>query len=87
MKNLKALIIGGLTSIHDNEDPFGRTVEQTIKDVVNDYDYPVCFGFPAGHQPDNRALVFGKTITLKCDEKESQLSYNSELMTSSLSWV
>lgn len=87
LKNLKALIIGGLTSIHDNEDPFGRTVEQTIKDVVNDYDYPVCFGFPAGHQPDNRALVFGKTITLKCDEKESQLNYKSEFITSSLSWV
>lgn len=66
LQNLKALIIGSLTSIHDNEDPFGRTVEQTIFDVVSDYAYPVCFGFPAGHQPDNRALIFGQKITLQC---------------------
>lgn len=87
LQNLKALIIGGLTSIHDNEDPFGRTVEQTIFDVVAEYDYPVCFGFPAGHQPDNRALVFGKKISLRCQQDECKLSYSSELITSSLSWV
>lgn len=75
LKHLKALIIGGLTSIHDNEDPFGRSVEQTIKDVVAEYDYPVSFGFPAGHQPDNRAIIFGK----------NSIVYNSELITSSLS--
>ena len=62
--HLKALVIGGLTDIHDNPDPFGKSVEQAIFDVVKDYDYPVCFGFPAGHQPDNRAIVFGKEAEL-----------------------
>lgn len=64
LNHLKALIIGGLTDIHDNPDPFGKSVEQAIFDVVKDYDYPVCFGFPAGHQPDNRAIVFGKEVNL-----------------------
>lgn len=64
LAHLKALVVGGLTEIHDNPDPFGKTVEQTIFDVVKDYDYPVCFGFPAGHQPDNRAIVLGKTVEL-----------------------
>lgn len=64
LDHLKALVIGGLTEIHDNPDPFGKTVEQAIFDVVKDYDYPVCFGFPAGHQPDNRAIVFGKEVEL-----------------------
>ena len=64
LDHLKALVIGGLTDIHDNPDPFGKSVEQAIFDVVKDYDYPVCFGFPAGHQPDNRALVFGKEAEL-----------------------
>lgn len=73
LKRLNALIIGGLTNIHDNTDPFGRTVEQTIKDVVAEYDYPVCFGFPAGHQPDNRALVFGKQIYLQCNRDGNRL--------------
>lgn len=60
LQNLKALIIGGLTDIHDNPDPFGKPVEQAIFDVVKDYNYPVIFGFPAGHQPDNRAIILGK---------------------------
>ena len=64
LDHLKALIVGGLTEIHDNPDPFGKTVEQAIFDVVKDYDYPICFGFPSGHQPDNRAIVLGKTVEL-----------------------
>lgn len=65
LAHLKALIVGGLTDIHDNPDPFGKTAEQAIFDVVKEYDYPVCFGFPAGHQADNRAIVFGKEVFLK----------------------
>ena len=64
LAHLKALIVGGLTDIHDNPDPFGKTAEQAIFDVVKDYDYPICFDFPAGHQPDNRALFLGRNATL-----------------------
>ena len=64
LDHLKALVVGGLTDIHDNPEPFGKTVEQAIFDVVKDYGYPVVFGFPAGHQPDNRAIVFGKEAKL-----------------------
>jgi muramoyltetrapeptide carboxypeptidase len=73
LDHLKALIVGGLTEIHDNPDPFGKTVEQAIFDVVKDYDYPVCFGFPAGHQPDNRAIVFGKEVVLKVKDDYAEM--------------
>ena len=73
LDHLKALMIGGLTDIHDNPDPFGKSVEQAIFDVVKDYDYPVCFGFPAGHQPDNRAIVFGKEVSLKVSLDNSEM--------------
>lgn len=73
LDHLKALVIGGLTDIHDNPDPFGKSVEQAIFDVVKDYDYPVCFGFPAGHQPDNRAIVFGKEVSLKVSLDNSEM--------------
>ena len=56
---LKGLVVGGLTQIHDNPDPFGQTVEEVIADAVKAYDYPLCFGFPAGHFADNRAMVLG----------------------------
>ena len=71
LQKLKALMIGGLTEIHDNPDPFGKSVEQAIFDVVKEYHYPVCFGFPAGHQPNNIAIVFGVETTLMITEKAS----------------
>ena len=74
LNHLKALVIGGLTEIHDNPDPFGKTVEQAIFDVVKDYNYPVCFGFPAGHQPDNRAIVLGKEVNLEINDQLSSFS-------------
>ena len=70
LARLKGLIIGGLTQIHDNPDPFGMSVEEVIAEAVAEYDYPVCFGFPAGHFDDNRAVFFGlDSRLLVTDEK------------------
>jgi|SRR6185503_742250 len=64
LKHLNGLIVGGFTDMKDNDIPFGQTVAEIIKDVVKEYDFPVCFDFPAGHIPDNCSLVLGKTVTL-----------------------
>lgn len=62
LDNLRGLVVGGLTQIHDNNDPFGMTEEEVIAEAVSGYDYPVCFGFPSGHFDDNRAIVFEHQI-------------------------
>ena len=64
LEHLKALIVGGLTQIHDNPDPFGMTIEEVIAEVVKDYDYPLCFGFPAGHFSDNRTIKMGQKVKI-----------------------
>ena len=70
LAHLKGLIVGGLTQIKDNTHPFGQSVEEVIAEVVSDYDYPLCFGFPAGHFDDNRAVFFGINSRLMVtDEK------------------
>ena len=70
LAHLKGLIVGGLTQIHDNTHPFGQSVEEVIAEAVSEYDYPVCFGFPAGHFDDNRAVFFGINSRLMVtDEK------------------
>ena len=74
LAGLKALVIGGLTRIQDNPEPFDKTVEQAIYNMVQEYNYPVVFGFPAGHQPDNRAIVFGKEASLKMTEQKSEFT-------------
>ncbi len=75
-KNLAGLIIGGMTEMNDNIIPFGKTAEGIIRESVEEYDFPVAFGFPAGHQPDNRALIMGAEVRLKVDETGSILDFN-----------
>jgi muramoyltetrapeptide carboxypeptidase len=67
LQYLAGLIVGGFTDIKDNDIPFGQTVSQIIMDVVKEYNYPVCFDFPAGHIPDNCSLIFGKMTNLSTD--------------------
>ena len=86
LANLKGLIVGGLTQIHDNPDPFGMTVEEVIADAVNDYGYPVCFGFPAGHFSDNRALVFGQKVNINVTSPSQSDSSHSRFVSSFQAW-
>ncbi len=71
LDRLKGLIVGGLTQIKDNTHPFGMTAEQVIAETVSEYDYPVCFGFPAGHFDDNRALFFGNKSKIEITTEKS----------------
>jgi muramoyltetrapeptide carboxypeptidase len=72
---LKGLVIGGFTDLKDSETPFGSSIEDIVFEHVSEYDYPVCFGFPAGHIPDNHALILGKYVTLSVEPKLSRLSF------------
>jgi muramoyltetrapeptide carboxypeptidase len=65
LARLKGLIVGGFTHMKDDEEtPFGFTVEEIILEVVKKYNYPVSFGFPAGHVQDNWAMKMGGTIQI-----------------------
>jgi muramoyltetrapeptide carboxypeptidase len=65
LKNLAGLIVGGMSDMKDNAIPFGKTAEHIIHDAIKEYDYPVCFQFPAGHSDKNLPLYLGKSVTLK----------------------
>ena len=75
LTHLKALIVGGFTEMKDNTVPFGKTTEEIILDAVKEYNYPVCFNFPAGHIDKNLALYFGKEINLKVGLDTNSLTY------------
>lgn len=61
---LTGLVVGSFTDIKQGPDPFGKTAEEMILEIVNEYNYPVLFDFPAGHQSDNRTLVMGAPCTI-----------------------
>lgn len=69
LSHLAGLAIGGMTDMKDNTIPFGKNAMQIIAEAVAEYNYPVCFGFPMGHQPDNRAIYMGREGVLSVGEK------------------
>ncbi len=70
------VIIGGMSDMNDNTIPFGETAEEIIHRHLSEFEYPVCFGFPAGHLADNRTLIFGRNATLNVSEKEVKLTFD-----------
>ncbi len=58
---LKGLIVGGFNKIKPDDpgEDFGKTVYEMVLEKVKEYNYPVCFDFPVGHQKENYALKCG----------------------------
>jgi len=73
--NLKGLIVGGMTKMNDNTIPFGKTAEEIILDNIKEFDFPVCFNFPAGHLKDNRSLELGRTVEFSVDKNKTTLKF------------
>jgi len=60
LDKLAALIIGGFKVKPDDPgEEFGKTIGDIVLEKLKDYNYPVCFGFPVGHQKENYALKHG----------------------------
>jgi muramoyltetrapeptide carboxypeptidase len=75
---LRGLVVGGMSEMHDRNpaDPFGQSAEAIIAEAVAPFSYPVCYGFPAGHIADNRALVFGQKAKLSVTPESATLSFD-----------
>lgn len=75
LKDLSALVVGGMEKITEGEHVFNQTVEEVVMNVVGSYGYPVLFGFPAGHINDNRAIYLGRAAQIRQSDKEAVLSW------------
>jgi muramoyltetrapeptide carboxypeptidase len=73
LSGLAGLVVGGMNDMKDNAIPFGKTAEEIIAEHVAEFTFPVAFGFPAGHEKKNLALVFGETYNLSVNETSVQL--------------
>lgn len=72
---LKAVIVGGMTSMNDNEIPWGKDALEIIQDVLKDTKIPVIYNFPAGHIKDNRALILGKTVQVNATDSGAEVTF------------
>lgn len=75
LSNLAGLIVGGMNNMNDNVVPFGKNACEIIAEAVADYDFPVCFNFPAGHITNNNALILGRFIDLEVEENSVTVKF------------
>lgn len=70
LDNLSGLVIGGFTRLKEDDDgAFAMNIGEIIMEKVANYQYPVCFNFPAGHQALNVALLLGRRHKLSVGKR------------------
>jgi muramoyltetrapeptide carboxypeptidase len=73
--NCKGVIVGDMSKLRKNTTLWGTSIEQLILDALAEYDFPIAFNMPAGHEEDNRALVLGRTVQLEVTKDRSKVTY------------
>ncbi len=68
LKNITGLIVGQFTEIKPMTKEFGFTIEELIKEKIED-NIPIAFKFPAGHEVPNYSIPFGITSTLELTQE------------------
>jgi len=75
LAQIKGLVVGQFSDCEDDE-KMGCTVYETIRQAVEEYDYPVLFDFPAGHVERNLPLWLGTNTQLKVTSQGGKLINN-----------
>jgi muramoyltetrapeptide carboxypeptidase len=75
LSKLAGIIVGGMNDMKDNTIAFGKNAEEIIREAVDEFNYPVCFGFPAGHDTVNMALYLGMSARLKVGADHVEFKY------------
>lgn len=73
--NCKGVIVGNMTKLRKNTTLWGTSVEQLVLDALANYDFPIAFNMPAGHEKDNRAMILGRTVELTVNKEQSNLVF------------
>jgi muramoyltetrapeptide carboxypeptidase len=76
LSQLAGLIVGGFKIKKDDDgEAFGKTLEQIVLEKVSEYNFPVCFDFPVGHQKNNFALKCGTMHSISVTSEKCLLQH------------
>jgi muramoyltetrapeptide carboxypeptidase len=78
LKDLAGLVVGQFTEVKDNTIGFGKTVYEIIDELVADYNYPVGYDFPIGHEIHNMTIICGRVGHLKVDGVRAVLEFEKK---------
>ena len=78
LDHCKGIIVGGMSHIKKNNPSYGQTIENLILEAIPQKNIPIIFDFPAGHDPENRALLFGRIIEMNVNVNASEIKFLKE---------
>lgn len=74
--HIKGLILGHFSKMKDNKIPFGLSIEEMVLEKIQEFDFPVAFNFPGGHENENWTLPFGVDMDFTVTKNQINLSTN-----------
>ena len=72
---LKGLVVGDISEKAEDDIPFGKSAYEVVAEHVSDYDFPVGFGFPIGHEKINLAIRFGDQVQFSVNSAFARITY------------
>ncbi|MEQ9659176.1 LD-carboxypeptidase, partial [Fulvivirga sp.] len=73
LSELKGLIVGDFSQQKDTNIPFGQTLEQIVLHHTSEFNYPIAFNIPIGHEPYNLAVPCGRVMKLSVTKSAVEL--------------
>jgi muramoyltetrapeptide carboxypeptidase len=74
-ENCKGLIVGQISDVKKNTTDFGRSINEIILDVLDEYNFPILFDFPAGHEKTNFPIILGRKVILEVSKSKSKVIF------------
>ncbi|MFZ6666013.1 S66 peptidase family protein [Peijinzhouia sedimentorum] len=74
LENLSGLLLGYFTNISEQKD-YSDSLEELILDLVAEYNLPVFFGFPSGHEFPHFPVIMGAQAEIKVIENIAYISF------------
>jgi muramoyltetrapeptide carboxypeptidase len=75
LANLAGIIVGQMTRIRDDDNPFGKTAFEIFSEHVNEFGYPAAYAAPIGHGIPNFPLPAGRHARLLVFKDKVSLSF------------
>ncbi len=65
LQNVKGIVFGDMPDCEDSANP----LQSVIKDTLRHYDFPIVYGFNAGHGAVNTAFRFDQETSIDCNKQ------------------
>jgi muramoyltetrapeptide carboxypeptidase len=75
LKKLRGLVVGVMNGMMVSGSGYRKPAYTVIRDAVANYDFPVMFGFPAGHRHPNMSLILGREVEITVSSNQSTIRF------------